>query len=273
MYKVRWSLALLMISLLAACGAPSTAIAPSRSPLAEGAGLAVRPIAAIAAQILSPQELRRLVAQPFTLVRSDSGEQRVRQVLVGASGVEAMRVESALDGSLRLIAISGAPLAGGTLSESAAIARAVRHLMRLGLEMPSGGPEVRSAAGRTLVLWAREVRGVLVPGDGTRVVLNGDGDLVGLAIEESPLAAPPARLAPSDAALRAAAALMPNGAALDERPEIAWVLPTNEASEPVGQRVQRRLAWYVQGVLRDGTPFVLQLDAGSLALLGWDGAP
>jgi hypothetical protein len=29
----------------------------------------------------------------------------------------------------------------------------------------------------------------------------------------------------------------------------------------------------VQGVLRDGTPFVLQLDAGSLALLGWDGAP
>ncbi|MFZ9352184.1 MAG: hypothetical protein ACO25N_00885 [Candidatus Limnocylindrus sp.] len=273
MYKVRWSLALLMISLLAACGAPSTAIAPSRSPLAEGAGLAVRPIAAIAAQILSPQELRRLVAQPFTLVRSDSGEQRVRQVLVGASGVEAMRVESALDGSLRLIAISGAPLAGGTLSESAAIARAVRHLMRLGLEMPGGGPEVRSAAGRTLVLWAREVRGVLVPGDGTRVVLNGAGELVGLAIEESPLAAPPARLAPSDAALRAAAALMPNGAALDERPEIAWVLPTNEASEPVGQRVQRRLAWYVQGVLRDGTPFVLQLDAGSLALLGWDGAP
>lgn len=272
MYKVRWSLALL-VGLFAACSAPNTAIAPSRAPLAEGAGLSMRPIANIAALLLEPLELRGLVAQPFTLVRSESGEQRVRQLLVGVSGVEVLRVESALDGSLRLIATSGVALEGGALSESAAIARALRQLVRLGLEMPGGGPAVRSAAGRTLVIWTREVRGVPVPNDGTRVVMNGVGALVGLAIEESPLAAPPARLARSDAALRAAVALLPIGALVDGSPELAWVLPTDGAGEASGQRVPRRLAWCVGGALRDGAGFELQLDAGSLVLLGWDGAP
>jgi hypothetical protein len=60
---------------------------------------------------------------------------------------------------------------------------------------------------------------------------------------------------------------------VDEGPELAWVLPTEGVGELLGQRVPRRLAWCVSGALRDGTPFVLQLDAGSLALLGWDGAP
>ena len=132
---------------------------------------------------------------------------------------------------------------------------------------------VQSAAGRTLVNWTREVRGVPVPGDGTRVVLNGSGELVGLSIEESPLAAPPARIARADAALRAATALLPSGALIDERPELAWVLPTNEIGEGSGVRPLRRLAWCVGGALRDGTPFALQVDAGSLVLLGWDGAP
>ena len=272
MYRNRWALALL-VGLVAACGAPSTAIAPSRAPLAHGVELNIRSINTIAAGILSPMELRGLVARPFTLVRSESGEQRVRQVLVGVDGVEAVRVESALDGSLRLIAKSGLALEDAGLSESAAIARALRQLMRLGLQIPGGGPEVRSTAGRTLVIWAREVRGVPVPSDGIRVVLNGDGDLVGLAIEESPLGTPPARLVRSDAALRAAAALLPSGVIVDETPELAWVLPTEGAGDPVGQRVPRRLAWCVRGVVRDGTPFLLQLDAGSLALLGWDGAP
>ena len=272
MYKVRWSLALL-IGLVAACGAPGTAIAPGRAPVSETVGLTVRPIANIAALLLEPLELRGLVAQPFDVVRSESGEQRARQVLVGVGSVEVLRVESALDGSLRLIAKSGVALEGGALSESAAIARALRHLVRLGLEMPGGGPVVQSAAGRTLVIWTREVRGVPVPGDGTRVVLNGSGELVGLAIEESPLAAAPARLARSDAALRAAAALMPSGALIDERPELAWVLPSEGAGDLLGQRVPRRLAWCVGGALRGGTPFELQLDAGSLVLLGWDGAP
>ncbi len=272
MCKARWSLALIG-GLIAACGAPSSAIAPSHAPLANGVGLNVRSITTIAAQLLTPLELRGLVARPFTLVRSESGEQRTRQVLVGFDGVETLRVESALDGSLRLIAKSGVALETAALSESAAIARALRQLLRLGLEMPDGGPAVRSAAGRTLVIWTREVRGVPVPSDGTRVVLNGAGDVVGLAIEESPLATPPTRLARSDTALRTAAALMPSGAIVDGRPELAWVLPTEGAGEPVGQRVPRRLAWCVRGVLRDGAAFELQLDAGSLALLGWDGAP
>ena len=139
MYRNRWALALL-VGLVAACGAPSTAIAPSRAPLADGAGLNVRSITTIAAQLLTPMELRSLVARPFTLVRSESGEQRVRQVLVGVGGVEAVRVESALDGSLRLIAKSGVALEDAGLSESAAIARALRQLMRLGLQIPGGGP-------------------------------------------------------------------------------------------------------------------------------------
>ena len=272
MYKVRWLLALL-VGLVAACGAPNTAIAPSRVPVAESAGLTLRPIASIAALLFEPLELRGLVAQPFDMVRSESGEQRARQILVGVGGVEVLRVESALDGSLRLIAKSGVALESGGLSESSAIARALRHLVRFGLEIPAGGPAVQSAAGRTLVNWTREVRGVPVPGDGTRVVLNGSGELVGLSIEESLLAAPPARIARADAALRAATALLPSGALIDERPELAWVLPSEGSGDLLGPRVSRRLAWCVGGALRDGTPFELQLDAGSLALLGWDGAP
>jgi hypothetical protein len=272
MYRFRLMLSF-AVAVIAACSSPGTAIAPSRAPLAEGAGLSVRPIATIAMQLFSPLELKGLVARPFTVVRSESGEQRVRQVLVGMNGVEVLRVESTLNGSLRLIATSGVAIEGGVLSESAAIARALRHLMRLGLEMPGGGPVVQSAAGRTLVNCTREVRGVPVPGDGTRVVLNGSGELVGLAIEVSPLAAPPARIARADAALRAATALVPSGALIDEGAELAWVLPTEGAGELLGQRLPRRLAWCVGGALRDGTPFVLQFDAGSLALLGWDGAP
>jgi len=272
MYKARWSLALL-VGLLAACGAPSTALAPSRVPIADSAGINMRPITVVAAEILSPLELRSLVARPFTLVRSESGEQRTRQVLVGPDGVEALRVESALDGSLRLITRSGVALENAAMSESAAIGRALRQLLRLGLEMPGGELVVRSAAGRTLVIWDREVRGVPVHGDSIRVVMNGSGELVGVAVEESPLAAPPARLARSDAALRAASALLPSDALVDGVPELAWVPPTESAGETLSRRVPFRLAWCVRGTLRDGAAFELQLDAGNLVLLGWDGAP
>jgi hypothetical protein len=123
------------------------------------------------------------------------------------------------------------------------------------------------------VNWERKVRGVPVPGDGTRVVLNESGELVGVAVEESPLAAPPPRVARADTALRAAAALVPSSALVDGKAELAWVLPTEGTGEGSGQRMPRRLAWCVGGVLRDGATFELQLDAGNLALLGWDGAP
>ena len=272
MYRVRWFLPL-VVGLAAACGAPSTALAPSHPPAVEHVGLTIRSITHIATELLTPRELRGLSETPYSLVRSESGEQRVRQVLLGSEGAEVLRVESTLDGSLRLIAQSGVALESGSLSQSAAIARALRHLMRLGLALPAGGPAVSQVAGRTIVIWTREVHGVPVPDDGVRVVLNGVGALVGLAIEESPLATPPARLARSDAALRAVAALLPNGTVADARPELAWVLPTEGASEPLSQRVPRRLAWCVRGVLRDGAAFEVQLDAGNLALLGWDGAP
>ncbi|MFM8915667.1 MAG: hypothetical protein ACKOFY_05360 [Candidatus Limnocylindrus sp.] len=272
MYKARWSLALL-VGLLAACGAPSTAIAPSRVPIADSAGISMRPITVVAAEILSPLELRGLVARPFTLVRSESGEQRTRQVLVSSDGVEVLRMESALDGSLRLITRSGVALENAAMSESAAIGRALRQLLRLGLEMPGGDSAVRSAAGRTLVLWERQVRGVPVPGDGIRVVLNGSGELVGVAVEESPLAAAPTVIARRDAALRAASALLPSGALVDDVPELAWVHSREGADEMLSQRVPRRLAWCVRGSLRDSAAFELQFDAGSLVLLGWDGAP
>lgn len=271
MYKVRWFLAL-VVGLAAACGAPSAALAPSHPPAVEHIGLTIRSITRIASELLTPLEVRGLTTAPYSLVRSESGEQRVRQVLLGSEGAEVLRVESTLDGSLRLIAQSGVALESGSLSQSAAIARALRHLMRLGLALPAGGPAVSQVAGRTIVVWTREVHGVPVPDDGVRVVLNGVGALVGLAIEESPLAAPPARLARSDAALRAASALLPDGASLDTPVELAWVLP-RDGDVPRDQRVPRRLAWCVRGALRDGAAFELQLDAGSLALLGWDGAP
>jgi len=272
MSNVRWSLAL-FAGFVAACGSPGTALAPSGKPLGEAAGLTVRPIFTIAALLLEPTELRGLVAQPYDVVRSESGEQRIRQVLTSADGGETLRIESALDGSLRFIAKSGVTLEGGDMTTSVAVARALRHLMRLGLEIPPGGPTVSQVAARTIVVWTRQVRGVPVPGDGTRVVLNGAGALVGLAIEESPLAAPPARIARADVVLRAATLLLPYGATVEDAPDLAWVLPTEGAGEPVGQRVPRRLAWCVSGALRDGGAFELQLDAGSLVLLGWDGAP
>lgn len=272
MCKVRWSLALL-VGLVAACSAPGAAIAPSDTPQLIRAGLNFRPIATVATTLVEPLELRGLVATPISVVRSDAGEQRIRQLLVGAGGIEALRVESALDGSLRLIAKSGVPFEGGGLTPSVAAARALRHLLRVGLEIPAGGPSVRAAAGRTLVTWTRQVRGVPVPNDGIRVVLNGAGALVGISIEESPLAAPPARIVPGEGAVRAATGLLPSGTSVDESPVLAWVAPTEEGDELTIGRVLRRLAWCVRGEFRDGTEFEMQLDAGSLALLGWDGAP
>lgn len=272
MSKARWSLAL-CAGLVAACASAGTALAPSGGLAALRTGLSVRSITTIAALLLEPHEMRGLVAQPYELVRSESGEQRILQVLNRAEGGEALRIETALDGSIRLVERSGVAIEDGELSVSATIARALGHLLRLGLEIPAGGPSVSQVAGRTMIVWTRQVRGVPVPNDGTRVVLNGAGALVGLSIEESPLAAPPTRMAQGDAALRAATPLLPSGATVEESPTLAWALPTEGATGFVAARVPRRLAWCVGGVLRDGTPFELQLDAGSLQLLGWDGAP
>jgi len=272
MSNLRVSLAV-VITMFAACGAPSTAIAPSPGPAVEGAGLNIRSITTVAAALDEPLALSGIVASPLTLVRSDSGEQRMRQVLTGAGGDEILRIESSLDGSLRLVARSGVPLEGGEVTQSSAIARALRQLMRLGLEIPSGGPSVSTAAGRVIVAWTRQVRGVSVPDDGTRVVLNAAGALVGLSIEESPLAAPPAHIAQSDGALRAASLLLPSSTTITEGPTLSWTKPTDVNGEVTSERVPRRLAWCMRGTLHDGTAVEVQLDAGTLALLGWDSAP
>ena len=272
MSNLRVSLAV-VITMFAACGAPSTAIAPSHGPAVEGAGLNIRSITTVAAALNEPLALSGIVASPLTLVRSDSGEQRMRQVLTGAGGDEILRIESSLDGSLRLVARSGVPLEGGEVTQSSAIARALRQLMRLGLEIPSGGPSVSTAAGRVIVAWTRQVRGVSVPDDGTRVVLNAAGALVGLSIEESPLAAPPAHIAQSDGALRAASLLLPSSTTITEGPTLSWTKPTDVNGEVTSERVPRRLAWCMRGTLHDGTAVEVQLDAGTLALLGWDSAP
>ena len=87
MSNVRWSLAL-FAGFVAACGSPGTALAPSGEPLGEAANLTVRPVFTIAALLLEPTELRGLVAQPYSVVRSESGEQRIRQVLTSAMAVK-----------------------------------------------------------------------------------------------------------------------------------------------------------------------------------------
>ena len=272
MSEHRWIPAL-VVALVAACGAPATAIAPSGAPSANGAGLVVRPITQIAALLAEPLDLRGLAASGFALVRSDGGEQRIRQVLSGGDGRERLRVETTLDGALRLVARSGVALGDAELSSSSAIARALRHLLLLGLEIPAGAPAVDVVAGRSVVSWTRRVRGIEVPNDGVRVVVNGVGALVGIAVEESPLAAPPTRIARLEAVRRAAAALLPSGAEFVDEPRLAWLPPPGAIGDASGARPPRMLIWSVEGVTAAGSSFLLLLDAGSLALLGGDAAP
>lgn len=271
MSKVRWTLSL-VVALVAACGAPTTALAPSQHTPSRLISSSVRSITQIGTELLGPLGVQGLAAAPLRVVRSESGELRLRQLLLRPGGVEAVRVESTLDGSIRLVAVSDVALESAPLNESAAIAYAIRHLARLGISMPPGRPTICQIAGRTLVIWDREVRAVPVLDDGIRVVLNGVGALVGVSIEESPLAAAPPQRARADAALRAATALLPIGAELSPGVELAWVLPS-EADGSRDEPAARRLAWCLTGKDHGGAAFALYLDAGSLTLLRWDGAP
>jgi hypothetical protein len=116
------------------------------------------------------------------------------------------------------------------------------------------------------------VNGVAVPGDGTRVALSVSGALVGIAIDETPLAPAPARITTAAAAKSAALLLVPSGAALSGTPKLGWVAPAIDAGDEEDLSAPRELAWRLRGALADGTPFELHLAAGSLALLGWDWA-
>lgn len=261
---------------LAACGAPSRAIAPSSNHTgganAIDAAASIRPITAIAGRLLEPLALAGLTSAPSQIITLESGEVRIEQRLLDSTGLELLSVESTSSGDLRSISRSNVPLGGVMMSNTALVSRAILHLVSLTLPLGRGTPVISAVADRRIVSWGRTVNGVAVPGDGTRVALSVSGALVGIAIDEAPLAPAPARITTAAAAKSAALLLVPSGAALSGTPKLGWVAPAVDAGDEEDLSAQRELAWRLRGTLADGTPFELHLAAGSLALLGWDWA-
>lgn len=272
----------LLASLLIACsGATGTAstAAPIGSDLPIASGLLVdvtpRAIRSVASLLLEPLALDGLASDGGTAIVSDSGERRWIERLVDVRGHERLVVATTLSGAIRSVQRIGVPLSaasGIVLSKAALILRASNHLAALGIATPSGAPSVLAIAGRKIVNWNRRVGGVLVPGDGTRLVLALDGALVGLAIESAPLAAAPSQPHTASAAIAAATKLLPNGATLDGSATLVWVAPSIGGGDEEDLDAPRRLAWRIRGALSDGSAFGVDLDAGSLVLLGWDWA-
>ena len=279
--------ALIAVALLsvAACAAPPTALAPS-NPVAHPngdttgtsgslAGASARPIRSIALTLLEPLALAGLVSDGGTAISSESGEARWLERLIDAQGRERLAVESTLIGAIRRLQRSGVPLdapSGIVLSNAALATRAAAHLTAVGVVVPSGAPAITAVAGRQVVSWARRTNGALVPGDGTRVVLALDGALVGLAVENSPLATPPSRVRTASEALAAATVLLPAGATVTGVAVLGWIAPSIDAGDEEQTSAPRRLAWRVRGAFADGSPFEIDLDAGSLTPLAWDWA-
>ena len=261
---------------LAACGAPTRAIAPSSDPSggvnAIDAAASIRPITAIAGRLLEPLALAGLTTAPSQIITLESGEVRIEQRLLDSAGLELLSIQSTPSGELRSISRSSVPLGGAVMSNTALVGRAILHLASLTLPLESGAPVVSAVGDRRVVTWGRTVNGVAVPGDGTRVALSVSGALVGIAIDEAPLAPAPARTTTAATAKTAALLLLPSGAALSGAPKLGWVAPAIDAGDEEDLSAPRELAWRLRGALADGTPFELHLAAGSLALLGWDWA-
>jgi len=261
---------------LAACGAPTRAIAPSSDPSggvnAIDAAASIRPITAIAGRLLEPLALAGLTTAPSQIITLESGEVRIEQRLLDSAGLELLSIQSTPSGELRSISRSSVPLGGAVMSNTALVGRAILHLASLTLPLGSGAPVVSAVGDRRVVTWGRTVNGVAVPGDGTRVALSVSGALVGIAIDEAPLAPAPARITTVSAAKAAALLLVPSGAALSGTPKLGWVTPAIDAGDEEDLSAPRELAWRLRGALADGTPFELHLAAESLALLGWDWA-
>lgn len=269
----------------AACAAPPTALAPSdvvAHPSGEAngtsgslAGASARPIRTIALTLLEPLALAGLVSDGGTAISSEGGEARWLERLIDAQGRERLAVESTLIGAIRRLQRGGVPLdapSGIVLSNGALATRAAAHLTALGVVVPSGVPAITSVAGRQVLSWARRMNGALVPGDGTRVVLALDGALVGLAVDSSPLAAPPSKVRTASEALTAATTLVPAGATITGVAVLGWIAPSIDAGDEEQTSAPRRLAWRVRGSFADGSPFEIDLDAGSLTPLAWDWA-
>ena len=261
---------------LAACGAPSRAIAPSSDHAggvsAIDAAASIRPISAIAGRLLEPLALAGLTSAPSQIITLESGEVRIEQRLLDSAGLELLSIQSTPSGDLRSISRSSVPLGGAVMGSTALISRAILHLVSLTLPLGAGKPLVSAAGDRRIVSWGRAVNGVPVLGDGTRVALSVSGALVGIAIDAAPLAPAPARTATAAAAKSAALLLLPRGATLSGAPKLGWVAPAIDAGDEENLSAPRELAWRLRGALADGTPFELHLAAGSLALLGWDWA-
>jgi len=261
---------------LAACGAPTRAIAPSSDHTggvnAVDAAASIRPITAIAGRLLEPLALAGLTSAPSQIITLESGEVRIEQRLLDSAGLELLSVESTSSGDLRSISRSNVPLGGTVMSNTALVSRAILHLASLTLPLGRGTPVISAVADRRIVSWGRTVNGVAVSGDGTRVALSVSGALVGIAIDEAPLAPAPARITTAAAAKSAALLLVPSGAALSDTPKLGWVAPAIDAGDEEDLSAPRELAWRLRGTLADGTPFELHLAAGNLEMLGWDWA-
>ena len=261
---------------LAACSAPTRAIAPSSDPgggvNAIDAAASIRPITAIAGRLLEPLALAGLTAAPSQIITLESGEVRIEQRLLDSTGLELLSIQSTPSGALRSISRSNVPLGGAAMRDTALVSRAILHLASLTLPLGGGTPLVSAAGDRRIVSWGRTLNGVPVLGDGTRVALSVSGALVGIAIDEAPLAPAPARITTAAAAKAEALLLVPSGAALSGTPKLGWVAPAVDAGDEEDLSAPRELAWRLRGTLADGTPFELHLAAGSLVLLGWDWA-
>ena len=261
---------------LAACGAPSRAMAPSSDHAggvnAIDAAASIRPITAIAGRLLEPLALTGLTSAPSQIITLESGEVRIEQRLLDSTGLELLSAQSTTSGDLRTISRSSVPLGGAAMSSTALVSRAILHLVSLTLPLGRGTPVISAVADRRIVSWGRTLNGVPVLGDGTRVALSVSGALVGIAIDEAPLAPAPARTTTAATAKAAALLLLPSGAALSGTPKLGWVAPAIDAGDEEDLSAPRELAWRLRGTLADGTPFELHLAAGSLALLGWDWA-
>ena len=261
---------------LAACGAPSRAIAPSSDHAggvsAIDAAASIRPISAIAGRLLEPLALAGLTSAPSQIITLENGEVRIEQRLLDSAGLELLSAQSTPSGDLRSISRSSVPLGAAVMSSTALVSRAILHLASLTLPLGGGTPLVSAAGDRRIVSWGRAVNGVPVLGDGTRVALSVSGALVGIAIDAAPLAPAPARITTAAAAKSAALLLLPSGATLSGAPKLGWVAPAIGAGDEEDLSAPRELAWRLRGALADGTPFELHLAAGSLALLGWDWA-
>ena len=271
---IRRTAALLPLLIAAACATPSSALAPDRTYVvpARDAAANLPPITGVAAALLEPLSTVDLRAEPGALITLESGEERIEQRLVNTSGLALLTLQSTPGGELRLLARADVALGGAALSSAALRSRALLHLAALRLTLPRGTPIISSAAERRVVQWERSVNGVPVPGDGTRVIMSASGALVGVAIEESVLALGCGTLRSAAEAKAAALALLPVGASLAGAPRLGWVHVGALAGDEELRDTPRRLAWRIRGVLADGRPLEIHLDAAQLALLGWDWA-